>query len=182
MKIITSISATRTDLPVDGIRGFPLGSLAGLYLFGGTDATSSIRNWAPSEEHDGDGRWWRRANDDADLMSGGGIDFSTPPDAAVPHRNRVRQQERAAPKYGRLLNLSPTAGRFDGGSIALPDVDRVAPPRRSIGNIAQQKWASISWKWATPQLGGVGPTIIGVAHLSPRPQSSTSNLPVKFPC
>lgn len=47
MKIISSRSATRTDLPIEGVRGFPLTSLAGLYLFDGTDTTSNIKNWAP---------------------------------------------------------------------------------------------------------------------------------------
>lgn len=48
MKITSSIAATRTELPIDGVRGFPLSNLAGLYLFDGTDSTSNIKNWAPA--------------------------------------------------------------------------------------------------------------------------------------
>jgi hypothetical protein len=74
MKITTSIAATRTDLPVDGIRGFPITNLAGLYLFDGTDTTSLVKNWAPAggttaTAFGGD------ALDAASLMAGGGINL-----------------------------------------------------------------------------------------------------------
>lgn len=75
MKIISSRAATRTDLPVEGVRGFPLTNLAGLYLFDGTDTTSNIKNWAPAggvtaTSFGGD------AFDAVALMAGGGIHVS----------------------------------------------------------------------------------------------------------
>lgn len=74
MLITNSLSAARTDLPVLGVRGFPLPNLAGLYLFDGADTLSSVTNWAPgggatAVMYGGD------ANDAAALMTGGGINL-----------------------------------------------------------------------------------------------------------
>ncbi|MFE0757190.1 hypothetical protein ACFW16_24740 [Inquilinus sp. NPDC058860] len=65
-------NAPRPDLPIVGVRGFPITDLVGLYCFDQNDTVGSIKNWAPGGAPTA-AQTAGAAGDSAALMANGGI-------------------------------------------------------------------------------------------------------------